>query len=74
MDSVLMWIVTPIFLAGLAQLIFGGRSDAPAEEDERYGSGYYASREEAEQHGAHNNSNYAGSEYSLYEDGPGHYD
>lgn len=71
MDSVLMWIVTPIFLAGLAQLIFGGRGDAPAEDDDDRGSGMYGTRDEAERNGRFYNS----SSTDPYNDqGPGFYD
>lgn len=70
----LNWIVMPIFLVGLAKIFFGGSSSNEEPKDERWGPGYYGSREEAERHGAHHSSSYSGHEYSYYDSGPGHYD
>lgn len=63
----LNWIVLPIFLVGLAKIFLGGGSNEQSE-DQRYGPGYYNSRDEAERHGAGVATNYYG------EDGPGYYD
>lgn len=62
----LAWIVMPIFLGGLARLFFGG-STKEEPQDERWGPGYYESRDEAERHGAGVSTNDG-------EDGPGYYD
>lgn len=71
--NVINWIIVLIFVGGLFRLFFGGGA-TPASDDKPHGPGYYASREEAERHGARFHSNSAGIDYSLYEDGPGHYD
>jgi len=64
MDDVLTWIVTPIFLLGLIHIFFGSAPRSSAAR-RRWGSGWYACREDAERHGAETNP--------FYDDGPGHY-
>lgn len=71
--NVINWIIVLIFVGGLSRLFIGGSATAD-HDDKPHGPGYYTNRDEAERHGARFHSNSAGSNYSLYENGPGHYD